>query len=263
MLKSYLKSRLALLVMLGALYLTPSQAEAKVPFLITYGDSISQLAPLPSDKKETLEKITQPGTQVGYKYSYFGLFFLDLWTWGGEYCLFKDKSFWSLKPEQAADLLSVPVDKLPKPLFYRFPSLLSLLVLGILALVIIGRLVKSDEEQAAELLKDERYREALELFRKKYGETTAAATPAAAAAGTPPAAEGAAAAEASNAADAEGEEAESAEPNSAAMSAALDVGAAHLISKGIKAEDAKTKLALLARVEIFSKEPAASASPST
>lgn len=257
MLKSYLKSRLALLVMLGALYLTPSQAEAKVPFLITYGDSISQLAPLPSDKKETLEKLTKPGTEVGYKYSYFGLFYLDLWTWGGEYCLFKDKSFWSLKPEQAAELLSVPVDKLPKPFFYRFPSLLSLLILGILAMVIIGRFVKSDEEQAAELLKDERYREALELFRKKYGET--AATPAAAAA-TPPAAEGAAAAEA--AADAEDEDAESAKPNSAAMSAALDAGAAHLISKGIKAEDAKTKLALLARVEIFSKEPAASASPS-
>jgi len=246
-----LKSRLVLLATLGVLYLLPARAEAKVPFLITYGDSISQLAPLPADKKDTLEKLTKPGTQIGYKYSYFGLFYLDVWTWGGEYCLFEGKSFWSLKPEQVAELLAVPVEKLPKPFFYRFPSLLSLLVLGLIALLIIGRFVKSDEEEAAELLKDERYREALDLFRKKYEEQSAAA-PAAPA-------EGAAAGD-KPAGEAEESEDADDEPKSPALTAALEVGAAHLTSKGIKPEDAKAKLALLARVEIFNKKPEATAS---
>jgi len=245
-----LKSRLVLLAVLGTLSLLPARAEAKVPFLITYGDSISQLAPLPSDKKETLEKLTKPGAEVGYKYSYFGLFFLDLWTWGGEYCLFEGKSFWSLKPEQAADLLSVPVEKLPKPFFYRFPSLLSLLVLGILALVIIGRFVKSDEEEAAELLKDERYREALELARKKYQEQLAAV----------PAADGAPASDKPAEASEEKSEDEDEEATGSAILAAVGVGESHLISKGIKAEDAKAKMLLLARIEILGKKQEATAS---
>ena len=243
-----LKSRLVLLAVLGTLSLLPARAEAKVPFLITYGDSISQLAPLPSDKKGTLEKLTKPGAEVGYKYSYFGLFFLDLWTWGGEYCLFEGKSFWSLKPEQAADLLSVPVEKLPKPFFYRFPSLLSLLVLGILALVIIGRFVKSDEEEAAELLKDERYREALDLARKKYEEQLAAA----------PASDGEKASD--QPAEASEEKSEDEDATGSALLAAVGVGESHLIGKGIKAVDAKAKMLLLARIEILRKKQEATAS---
>lgn len=249
-----LKVRLVLFAVLGALYLVPARAEAKVPFLITYGDSISELAPLPTEKKEALEKLTRPGTAVGYKYSYFGLFFLDLWTWGGEYCLFQGKSFWSLKPEQASDLLGVPVEKLPKPLFYRVPPLLALLVLGVLAMVIIGRFSKTDEEQAAELLKDERYRDALDLFRKKYEEQSAVAR------ATPAPAEGAAEAEKPAQADADKDEDDDESPLSPALSAAMDAGTAHLTSKGVKPEDAKAKLALLARIEIFGKKQEAAPS---
>ncbi len=240
---------LLLLALLFGLSLFPSRAEAKIPFLITYGDSISQLAPLPSDKKAILEKATHAGAEVGYKYSYFGLFYLDLWTWGGEYCLFHEKSFWSLKPEQAAELLGVAQDKLPKPFFYRFPSLLSLLVLGILGLLIASRFVKSDEEEAAELIKDERYREALELFKKQWAEASAApATPAAGA--EKPAGE---------AADGEKdpEEAEEAEQQKK-LALALAPGISYLVGKGIPAEQAGSKLALLARVEVIEKNKAAS-----
>ena len=237
-----------------ALSFTPRRSEAKVPFLITYGDSISQLAPLPTDKKEILEKATRAGVEIGYKYSYFGLFFLDLWTWGGEYCLFHEKSFWSLKPEQAAELLGVPADKLPKPFFYRFPSLLSLLVLGILGLLIASRFIKTDEEEAAELLKDERYREALELFRKAWNEASAAPAappaPAADAASPPAAKEGT---EESESGDGDGDAAEEKK-----LALALQPGINYLVSKGVTAEQAGSKLAILARVEVLAKNKAAS-----
>ncbi len=254
---------LVLVAFLVGLSFAPREAEAKVPFLITYGDSISQLGPLPADKKEILEKVTEPGAAVGYKYSYFGLFFLDLWTWGGEYCLFREKSFWSLKPEQAAELLGVPADKLPKPFFYRFPSLLSLLVLGIIGMIILGRFVKSDEEEAAELLKDERYREALELFRTKWNEVAAtpagqpASAPADAAAapaeGAKPEAKTEAKPEGGENADDDSEDAERAKK----VALALAPGISYLVGKGVPAEQAGSKLGLLARVEVLEKTKAA------
>lgn len=246
--------------LLLALSFAPRRSEAKIPFLISYGDSISQLAPLPADKKEILEKATRAGVEIGYKYSYFGLFFLDLWTWGGEYCLVHEKSFWSLKPEQAATLLGVEVEKLPKPFFYRFPSLLSLLVLGILGLLVASRFIKTDEEEAAELLKDERYREALELFRKKWNEESAApaAPPAPTAdSASPPATDEAkedkAAAEDGESGDGDGDAAQEKK-----LALALEPGINYLVSKGVTAEQAGSKLAILARVEVLAKNKAAS-----
>lgn len=263
---------LLVLAFLFCLSLIPRRSEAKIPFLITYGDSISQLGPLPVDKKEVLEKVTRPGAEVGYKYSYFGLFFLDLWTWGGEYCLFHEKSFWSLKPEQAAELLNVPVEKLPKPFFYRFPSLLSVLVLGILGLILLGRFIKTDEEEAVELMKDERYREALELFKKKWTEVSATPEkPAEATAGgeTPapatdkPATESAATEKpatekpATEGSDDDADEAKEAE-QAKKLALALAPGISYLVDKGVPAEQAGSKLALLARVEVLAKNTAAS-----
>lgn len=248
---------LLLLVFLACLSLTPRRSEAKIPFLITYGDSISQLGPLPVDKKEILEKVTRPGAEVGYKYSYFGLFFLDLWTWGGEYCLFHEKSFWSLKPEQAAELLGVPVEKLPKPFFYRFPSLLSVLVLGILGLIILGRFVKSDEEEAVELMKDERYREALELFKKQWTEVNATPEKPPEAAPESAAEKPAEAKEATEGADGDVDEAKEAE-QAKKLALALAPGISYLVGKGVPAEQAGSKLALLARVEVLAKNTAAS-----
>ena len=98
-------------VLLVGMFLIPSKAEAKGLLLITYGDSIKHMADVPAEAKEAITKDLGPDVAIGYKYSYAGLFWLDIWTWGGEYCLFKDKTFWSLKPEQAAQLMGVNVDR--------------------------------------------------------------------------------------------------------------------------------------------------------
>ena len=152
----------------------PMRAEAaKVPFLITTGDSITNIGQVPADAKPAIERLTQPGVEVGFVYSYFGLFWLDAWTWDGQYCLYQGKTIWKLTPLQAAKILGVAQDKLSTPLLYRFPSLLVLLVLGIIAMIVIGKFTKSDDEIAAELRKDERYQEAMTLFRDQYNKQIA------------------------------------------------------------------------------------------
>ena len=56
----------------------------------------------------------------------------DLWTWDGKYCLYHGDNVWELTPEDAAGLLGVKVDDLGKPLLYRIPlGILILLGLGV------------------------------------------------------------------------------------------------------------------------------------
>ena len=146
-----------LLLRIAAILRRVPAAEAKGLLLITYGDSIKHMADVPAEAKEAITKDLGPGVAVGYKYSYAGLFWLDIWTWGGEYCLFKDKTFWSLKPEQAAQLMGVKETELKKPLLYSFPPLLMLVLLA--GLLIVAAVAKSmmDDKKAEELLRDPRY----------------------------------------------------------------------------------------------------------
>lgn len=99
--------------------------------LITHGESVLHYADLEGDAKAFAAESTGHEVKVGYLYSHFGVFWLDLWTWGGEYCLYNGDNVWTLTPEEAAGLLGVQVDGLGKPLLYRVP-------LGILILLGLG-----------------------------------------------------------------------------------------------------------------------------
>lgn len=122
-------------VVLG-LWLAPSRAEAKGFVLITHGDSVKHLGDVPAAEKESVQKATgQDGVAIGYSYSYFGVFWIDLWTWHGEYCLYKDRTVWKLERSEAAELLKVDEKKLPKPFTYSVPP--GLLIVGILIAIAI------------------------------------------------------------------------------------------------------------------------------
>lgn len=104
---------------------TPRAAHAGI-ILITRGDSFIDLgeinrSALPDELKESIGKL--PGdVRVGYKYSYVGIFWVNFWTYGGEYCVYKDMTYDSLKPEEAATLLHCKQSELSVPLRYRFPT---------------------------------------------------------------------------------------------------------------------------------------------
>ena len=98
-----------------AFFFNPGPACAKGIILITRGETINEVG-----------KITNPGqlqlggtVSVGYKYSYFGVFWLDLWTWGGEYCVYDGDRYAPIQPAQAAELLGKPERSLGAPFLYR------------------------------------------------------------------------------------------------------------------------------------------------
>jgi hypothetical protein len=147
-----------LVLAFAAVTLAPSTAQARRGgiILITYGDSIKDLAQVPAELAPVIEKATgQSGLRVGFKYSYFGLFWLDLWTWGGDFCLYRDRSFIPLKPEMAAALLKTNGTP-SKPITYTIPPLLP--VLGILIVLgVIASRAQAERERAKKLFSDVRY----------------------------------------------------------------------------------------------------------
>ncbi len=161
--------RTGVAAVLAYFFLAPSEAGAKI-MLITTGDTVTPLGKVQfppksethltgKQKGKNTKGTVQPaelegelgmaGLEVGYHWSYGGLFWIDFWTWGGEYCVMVgEKQAVIITPEQAAKLLGR--DSPPsRPLLYKFP--LGLLILGGIAVVVIaakllgGRGEKADD----------------------------------------------------------------------------------------------------------------------
>ncbi len=109
----------------------PSQADAKGFFLITYGDDISKVADIPAAQLESVKQATGAANPaIGYKYNQFGIFFLNVWTWGGDFVLYENDTYWDLGVDNAAQILGVTPDQVKKPLGYKVPpGLILILVL--------------------------------------------------------------------------------------------------------------------------------------
>ncbi len=166
-----------LLVCLAA----PATAQARRLPLFTHGDEVEHLGDLPPELAQQLQDTLQlpSAPAVGYKYSHFGVFWLPIWTWGGEYCLYVKKSsneflYEPLKREQAAGLLRVEPDSLSPPGAYRFPKglflLLGLVVLGIGYAQYQKRKVVQVVQRVEALLSDPQYEQAVKLFGTRFEE---------------------------------------------------------------------------------------------
>jgi hypothetical protein len=156
-----------------ALCSTPAHA-GRGFVLITSGDSISHVADLMPELAAEADKELGPGVAVGYKYEQFGLFFIEFWTWGGQYVLFRDDEYWTPGDATVAAAAGVAsVEDLGKPILYRAP--LGLLVLGglvvgyVLYRLVAGRSAPDPEQPTMasfELAHDPRYLGALQLYEQ-------------------------------------------------------------------------------------------------
>src|SRR5437764_6727836 len=109
-------------------FFSPTRASAGI-ILITHGDTIKHLGDIRNaELKDALRKANFKNLSVGFKYSYFGVFWIDLWTWGGEYCVYEGNNYNPIPLALAATLTGKSEDELGKPFFYRFP--LGLLIIG-------------------------------------------------------------------------------------------------------------------------------------
>jgi hypothetical protein len=112
----------------------PAQADAGGFILITYGDDISKVADIPAAQMEGVKQMTGAANPaIGYKYNQFGVFYLNIWTWGGDFVLYENDTYWDLGAAQAAQILGIAPDQLKKPLTYKIPPglvLILILVIG-------------------------------------------------------------------------------------------------------------------------------------
>jgi hypothetical protein len=165
----------ALPMVLGAALLSPSVVEAKI-ILITHGDTINHVGNIAGPAPQDMQKNAIGDVKVGFKYSYFGVFWLDLWTWGGEFCLYtKDDRYQPISRSQAAMLMGVSEDQLSKPFLYKFPLGLIILVGVVLICIAVRIFKKSPEERIKQLFEDPRYQKALTIISEQVKKDEAAA----------------------------------------------------------------------------------------
>lgn len=202
-----------------------AEAPAKGVILITHGDTIAQLGDLSAQLGNPDSTV-----KVGFKSSYAGLFWIDLWTWGGEFCLYQDNTYQPIDRREAAALLGKTEDELQEPLLYRFPLGLMLLAgLAVLggAVWVLGGIAQSLEKaKASRLLHDPIYEKALEI---------ASAPPTAPAVPSQPAEAGALPVSASE------------EDKQVAPESAFEAGVRYLTDSGVSLEEAVRNLQLLMR----------------
>src|SRR5262245_23289354 len=172
----------------------PHTASAKGIVLITHGETVQHIAEFPPAEKDKLRaeirqfagRDVQPS--VGYAYKYWGIFWLDFWTWDGRFCIYEDKTLWGEPPVGLlAERLGVSEGSLTPPFFYRFPPGLLIIAGFILLGVLAAVFKKSSVQNAKVLVEDVRYQRALEIIAEELRKEEEAAK-AHAAAGTQPAA---------------------------------------------------------------------------
>src|SRR5262249_15149525 len=98
----------------------PAAARGEPACVVTWGDTVSpfgEVAPPPR------HELPAGASEVGYKYSYHGVLWLNVWTWGGEYCVHDPvgKRYRAISRQEAARLLGKPEEALEVPFTYRFP----------------------------------------------------------------------------------------------------------------------------------------------
>jgi len=163
------KARLLLLSVLAGVFffIAPGKAHARRGgiILITSGETIASVEALPPDAREVARDAIGMDVEVGYAYSYAGVFWIDIWTWDGEFCLYNGDNYWPLDEETSQALLGKSLSDLDRPLLYRFPPLLVILVVGGIGFG-VWRYFESRRhaEALAGLLTDPRYTKAAEIF---------------------------------------------------------------------------------------------------
>lgn len=172
--------RSGIVLAVGVLVSMATRSEAAKLVVINTGSTISFITYLKGERLEQAATLFPPGVRmpdaaVGYHHEHFGLFWIDLWTWNGKWCIYERDTAVEISKEQAAQLLGTPVDELRKPFFYRYPGGLFFLFLLVCVFVVVfvplGFYLEHKDRQLLEAARaDPRYQHALQLYQQ--GEAT-------------------------------------------------------------------------------------------
>jgi len=139
--------------------------------LITTGNTVKHVGDVLPDMKESVREGTGQAEdlKVGYLHDRFGLFWVDIWTWNGQYVLYNSSDdVWELDDEQAASVMGVTGSQLKKPFFYTVPpGLVAICILGSVWGYTASRQRKRHKAERAELeeaASDPRFQRALAII---------------------------------------------------------------------------------------------------
>jgi hypothetical protein len=158
---------LGLLVLLFA-FATCIEAEGGIPIVYGWGEEVTYVKPLPPGVREQARNELGHDAAIGFLYSRFHIFWLDLWTWGGRHVLYADQKYWDPGERGWEELLGKEeTAKLSAPILYRFPLGFTILVAIVGGATVWSVLFPSRIARGQRLLKDERYQKALKIYFEK------------------------------------------------------------------------------------------------
>lgn len=140
-----------------------AEARRGIPIVWGNGPTVKEVGKLPPDAARDAREAVGQSVSVGYLYNHFHIFYLDFWTWEGQYVLFAGDDFWELQPADWQDLIGgPPEDKYGVPVLYRVPLGLLIIVVIVAGFVIKKVGFPSEQEVMQKHLNDKRYKAALD-----------------------------------------------------------------------------------------------------
>lgn len=165
------------LIFLAGVFLFPSSAEARRRgiFFINTGDTVKEVGKVKAEFGPEIKQAVGASEvpTVGYLHNRFGLFWLDVWTWDGKYCLYTDadNTYWEIEKAQAAELMGVAESDVSKPLFYTVPPGLVILCMLVVVFAVVKmrelKQTREHQERFRAVAEDKRYQEALKIIQER------------------------------------------------------------------------------------------------
>jgi len=160
------------LLLLGVVLFFSSRAEAGGLIVYHYGEDVVDLGEITEEYKEAVSAEAGGAVKVGYVHNAFGLFWLDIWTWDGRFCIYRGDQYWEIDAEQAAVFLGEPDVHLGNPIFYTFPPGL-LVLIALAALFATYKIISArNNKKLQALFEDPHYQHALKMLSDRSGQAT-------------------------------------------------------------------------------------------
>jgi uncharacterized tellurite resistance protein B-like protein len=133
------------LVVLVLLTVTPEAHARRGILLITTGEKVIEIADLPDD---SMVKKKAPDAKIGYRCEHFGVYWMALWTWGGEFCVYSDEQRTLVvgTPAELAEATGIPESEITKPLSYTLPPLL--VIIAVFLMIGLGVKIAQARDEA-------------------------------------------------------------------------------------------------------------------
>jgi hypothetical protein len=147
----------------GLAALTATESAQAIPVIWGAGETIDHVRDLSPQLRAQLAGQFGGDIAIGFHYQRFHIYWLNFWTWDGEFVLYHDKKYWKPPSDQAwTELLGGSgLAQLHRPWAYTFPPGLVLLCTVLGVAVLKPLLFPDDQAKAARVLRDARYQEAM------------------------------------------------------------------------------------------------------